>query len=104
MEGAEECRHLNGPLLQGMNIASVFFLLVNSGFMMLFIAAYTTFVLSLFLLNPAFSPKSSKLVLNAIITVFVSIGLFSVSLMRVGVWSETIEELLYVQLSQTLLS
>ncbi|MDH5391218.1 MAG: ABC transporter permease [Candidatus Bathyarchaeota archaeon] len=79
----------------------------NTGFMMLFIAAYTAFVLGLFLLNPAFSPKSLKLGLNIIIAVFLSIGLFAVSLlslMRVGVWSETIGGMLYVQLLQVTLS
>ena len=79
----------------------------NTGFMMLFIAAYTAFVLGLFLLNPAFSPKSIKLGLNIIIAVFLSIGLFAVSLlslMRVGVWSETIGGMLYVQLLQVTLS
>jgi len=83
------------------------FLLTNTGFMMLFIAAYTVFVLGLFLLNPAFSPKSLKLGLNVIISIFVSIGLFAVSLlslMRVGAWSETMEGMLYVYLLQVVLS
>jgi hypothetical protein len=82
-------------------------LLTNTGFMMLFIAAYTVFVLGLFLLNPAFSPKSLKLGLNVIISIFVSIGLFAVSLLssiRVGVWSETMEGMLYVYSLQTALS
>lgn len=87
--------------------ATLILLLTNTGFMMLFIAAYTAFVLGLFLLNPAFSPKSIKLGLNVTIAVFVSIGLFAVSLlslMRVGAWSETIRGMLYVQLLQTTLS
>ena len=82
-------------------------LLINTAFMMLFVAAYTAFVLGLFLLNPAYSPKSVKLGLNIMIVVFVSIGLFAVSqisLMKVGVWSETIEGVLYVQLVQNILS
>ncbi len=81
-------------------------LLTNAGFMMLFVAAYTAFVLGLFLLNPAFSPKSGKLGLNVIISILVSIGLYAVSLitlMRVGIWSETIEGMLYAYLFQTVL-
>ncbi len=82
-------------------------LLTNTGFMILFVAAYTAFVLGLFLINPAFSPKSFRLALNVMIAIFMSIGLFAVSLlslMRVGVWSETIEGMLYVYLLQTVLS
>ncbi len=82
-------------------------LLINTGFMMLFVAAYTVFILGLFLLNPAFSPKSMKLAVNVMIAVFTSIGLFAVSLlsvMRAGVWSETMGGMLYVYLMQTLLS
>lgn len=82
-------------------------LLANTGFMMLFIAAYTAFVLGLFLLNPAFSEKSPKLGVNIMIATSVSIGLFAVSLlslMRMGMWSETICGMLYVQLLQTALS
>jgi hypothetical protein len=87
--------------------ATLVSLLTNTGFMMLFIAAYTVFVLGLFLLNPAFSPKSLKLGLNVIISIFVSIGLFAVSLLsliRVGAWLETMEGMLYVYLLQTVLS
>ena len=82
-------------------------LLINTGFMMLFVAAYTVFVLGLFLLNPAFSPKSMKLGVNVVIAIFASIGLFAVSLislMRLGVWSETIGGMLSVYLLQTFLS
>jgi hypothetical protein len=82
-------------------------LVINIGFMMLFVAAYTVFVLGLFLLNPAFSSKSMKLGVNVIIAIFTSIGLFAVSLislMRLGVWTETIEGMLYVYLLQTFLS
>ena len=82
-------------------------LLANTGFMMLFVAAYVAFVLGLFLLNPAFSEKSARLGLNIMITVFVSIGLFAVSILvltRGGTLSEPIGGLLYVQLLQTVLS
>jgi len=82
-------------------------LLSNTGFMMLSIAAYTVLVLGLFLLNPPFSTKSSKLGFNVMITLGVSIGLFAaslISLMRAGVQSETIEGMLAVQLLQTGLS
>jgi hypothetical protein len=87
--------------------ATIISLLTNTGFMILFIAAYTAFVLGLFLLNPAFSPKSPKLGLNVIITILVSIGLFAVSLlslMRIGITSKTGEGMVYVQLLQTVLS
>jgi hypothetical protein len=87
--------------------ATLLFVVANTGFMMLFIAAYVTFVLGLFLLNPAFSIKSMKLGANVIIAVIVSIGLFAaslISLMRIGVYSETIDGVLSVQLLQTLLS
>jgi hypothetical protein len=83
------------------------FLVINAAFMMLFIAAFTVFVLGLSLLNPAYSPKSVKLAVNVMIAIFTSIGLFAVSLvslMRVGVWSETIEGLLSVHLLQIILS
>jgi hypothetical protein len=82
-------------------------LLINTGFMMLFVAGYTVFVLGIFLLNPAFSAKSGKLGANILIAVFASIGLFAVSqisLMRLGVWSNTNGGMLYVYLLQTLLS
>ncbi|MGD8505135.1 MAG: hypothetical protein PVF15_00535, partial [Candidatus Bathyarchaeota archaeon] len=82
-------------------------LLTNIGFMMLFIAATTAFVLGLFLLNPAFSPKSVRLWLNVMIVQFVTIGLFAVSLlslMAVGASSELTGDILYVRLLQTVLS
>jgi hypothetical protein len=82
-------------------------LVINTGFMMLFVAAYTVFVLGLFLLNPAFSEKSGKLGVNVIIAIFTSIGLFAISLislMRVGIWSETIEGMLSVYSLQAVLS
>ncbi len=78
--------------------------LTNAGFMMAYVAAYTVFVLGLFLLNPAFSTKSGKLGMNVIISIFTSIGLFAVSLlsvMRIGVLMEGMEGILYVYLLQT---
>jgi hypothetical protein len=78
--------------------------LINAGFMMAYVAAYTIFVLGLFLLNPAFSTKSGKLGMNVIISIFTSIGLFAVSLlsvMRIGVLIENIKGMLYVYLLQT---
>ncbi len=82
-------------------------LLTNSGFMMLFIAAYTAFVLGLFFLNPAFSEKSVRLWLNVIIAIFVSVGLFAVSVVisiLMGFFSEPIAGIFYIQLLQTMLS
>jgi hypothetical protein len=87
--------------------ATLIAVVTNTGFMMLFIAAYTAFVLGLFLMNPVYSAKSLKLGLNVIITILVSIGLFAVSLlalMRLGITSDTSEGILYVQLFQTVLS
>lgn len=82
-------------------------LLINTGFMMVFIAAYTAFILGLFLLNPAFSEKSVKLWLNIMIAIFASIALFAASLMSlitVGAFSETTVGILYLQLVQSALS
>ncbi|MCW3977414.1 MAG: ABC transporter permease [Candidatus Bathyarchaeota archaeon] len=90
----------------GQQIASVF-LLVNTTFSMLFLGATATFVLGLFLLNPAFSPKSVKLWLNVMIVEFVTIGLFAVALLSVTsvrVSMGPVEGMLYVQLLQTILS
>jgi hypothetical protein len=87
--------------------ATVISVVTNTGFMSLFIAAYTAFVLGLFFLNPAFSAKSLRLPLNVIITILASIGLFAASLltlMRLGIPTETGEGMLYVQLFQTVLS
>jgi len=84
---------------------TVISLLTNTGFMMLFVAAIVAFVLGLFLLNPAFSAKSMKLGLNIMIAVFVSIGLFAVSvLVLTRREPEPIGGMLYVQLLQTVLS
>ena len=54
--------------------------LTTTGLMMLFIAAFAVFVLGPFLLNPVYSEKSMKFFVNIVIAVFVSIGLFLVSL------------------------
>ena len=79
-------------------------LLTNIGFMMLFVAAIVAFVLGLFLLNPAFSPKSVKLWLNVMIVQFVSIGLFVVSMFALtGEGPEPVGGMLYIQLLQTVL-
>ena len=78
--------------------------LTNAGFMISYVAAYTVFVLGLFLLNPAFSTKSGKLGMNVIISIFMSIGLFAVtliSLTSIGVRIEDFEGMLYVYLLQT---
>ncbi|MFQ6075832.1 MAG: hypothetical protein ACE5Z5_06835 [Candidatus Bathyarchaeia archaeon] len=80
-------------------------LLTNTGLMMLMVAANVAFVLGLFLVNPAFSAKSIKLFLNRMIAMFVSIGLFMVSLLVLtGSRSEPIGGLLGVLLFQTPLS
>ena len=85
---------------------SLFSLLAGSGLMMMFAAACTSFALGLFLVNPAFSEKSVRLFINVIISVFVSIGMFIVSLAVIGLGftlSDPIAILLYLQLLQTAL-
>jgi len=79
--------------------------LINSGLMMLFVAANVAFALGLFLLNPLFSVKSMKLWINLMIVQFVSIVLFVIS-MFVSTWSgpELIGGIFYVQLLLTVLS
>jgi len=85
----------------------LFSLLTNIGLTMLYVAAYVAFVLGLFLLNPAFSPKSVRLWVNVMVTIFSSIGLFAVSLLvltRAFAMSETFGTILYIQLMQTAMS
>jgi len=80
-------------------------LLINSGLMMLFVAANVAFALGLFLLNPVFSVKSVKLWINLMIVQFVSIVLFVISMfVLTGVGPEPIGGILYVQLLLTVLS
>ena len=80
-------------------------LLIYTGLMTLFVGANVAFVLGLFLLNPAFSEKSVKLWINIMIAMFVSIGLFAVSLFVLMIGrSEPISGIVYVQLVQTPLS
>jgi len=80
-------------------------IIVDVGLMMLLIAANVAFALGLFLLNPPFSVKSVKLLLNVIIVQMGSIGLFIISmfsLVIVGV--ESFGSFLQVQLLQVVLS
>ena len=82
-------------------------LLINTGSMSLIIGGTVAFVIGLFLLNPAFSKKSVKLKINRIIAMFVSMGLFVVSLLVFTVGFQTTEPIggiLYIQLLQILLS
>jgi len=60
--------------------ATFFSLLINTGLVMLTVAANVAFVLGLFLLNPAFSDKSVNYVLNLMISMYSPIGLFLVPL------------------------
>ncbi len=55
-------------------------LLVNTGLMMLFVAANVVFAIGLFLLNPVFSDKSGNFVFNIFITPNIWLVLFIVSL------------------------
>lgn len=52
------------------------YLLINVGLVSLTVAANVAFVLGLFLLNPAFSEKSSSYMLNLMVTMYLQIGLF----------------------------
>ncbi|NIM96614.1 MAG: hypothetical protein GTO24_00600, partial [candidate division Zixibacteria bacterium] len=82
-------------------------LLTNTGLGVLTAAADLAFVLGLFLLMPAFSEKSVRFMLNILIVIFVSIGLFVGSLfglMRIFPDLEMDVGLLYVLLLQTALS
>lgn len=83
-------------------------LLVTTGLTMVFIAAFATFVLGLFLLNPAYSEKSIKLWINIIIAVFVSVGLLLVSTFCMSAFSGWMSErffsFLHIQLIQTALT
>ena len=82
-------------------------LLTNTGLGVLIAAANVALVLGLFLLMPAFSEKSVKFMLNVLIVIFISIGLFAgpfLCLMRIFPDSESAMRLLYVLLSQTALS
>jgi len=51
-------------------------LLINVGLVVLTVAANVAFVLGLFLLNPAFSEKSSSYMLNLMVTMYLQVGLF----------------------------
>lgn len=55
---------------------SPIYLLINVGLVSLTVAANVAFVLGLFLLNPAFSEKSSSYMINLMVTMYVQIGLF----------------------------
>ncbi len=82
-------------------------LLANTVLGTLIAAANVTFVLGLFLLMPVFSEKSVRFMVNILIVIFVSIGLFAGSLlglMRVFPDFEADVGLLYVLLLQTALS
>lgn len=82
-------------------------LLINTGSMSLIVGGNVAFVIGLFLLNPAFSKKSVKLKINSMIAIFVSVGLFVVSLLVFTMGFQTTEPIggiLYIQLLQILLS
>jgi hypothetical protein len=82
-------------------------LVTVTGLMVLYVAAHASFVLGLFLLNPAYSYKSMKLGVNIMIAIFVSIGLFAASLFlltRGFVRAEPIGGIRAVQALQTALS
>jgi len=81
-------------------------LLTNTICGSLMAAANVAFVLGLFLLNPAFSERSGKFMLNTLIVIFVSIGIFaSAILVMINIFSglEPFTSVLYFQLLQTAL-
>jgi hypothetical protein len=57
-------------------LTSPIYLLINVGLVVLTVAANVAFVLGLFLLNPAFSEKSSSYMINIMVTMYLQIGLF----------------------------
>jgi hypothetical protein len=57
-------------------LTSPIYLLINVGLVGLTVAANVAFVLGLFLLNPAFSEKSSSYIVNIMLTMYIQIGLF----------------------------
>jgi len=81
-------------------------LLINAGLAVLIAASDVAFVLGLFLVMPAFSEKSLRFMLNVLIVIFFSIGLFVgslFSLMLIIPGLETEMRLLYVLLLQNVL-
>ncbi len=82
-------------------------MLINTGLGALIAAGDVAVVLGLFLLIPAFSEKSVRFVLNVLIVIFVSIGLFMgplFGLMRLIPTLDIAMRLLYVLLLQTALA
>jgi hypothetical protein len=81
--------------------------LISTGLIILFVISFSIFVLGLFLLNPAFSTKSVRLGLNVMISVFVSVGLFGVSLFILTIGGQALDStigILYIQILQTIIS
>jgi hypothetical protein len=86
--------------------ATLILLLINTGLGVLIAAANVAFVLGLFLIMPAFSEKSVRFMLNILIVIFVSIGLFIGSLFGLMAIVPELEiemRLLYVLLLQNVL-
>jgi hypothetical protein len=79
-------------------------LLATTGLMMMYIAAFSVFVLGLILLNPVYSTKSIKFFINIFLAVAASIGLLFISLFILMRSGEPIGGLLGVQIIQVLLS
>jgi hypothetical protein len=83
-------------------IAPLVMLLLDSLFMLVFVAGYAMFVLGLFLLNPVFTEKSPRLAMNIMIAIFGAIGLWAISLLALS--PEFVESspwgMLYLQLLQ----
>ena len=78
-------------------------LLTNTGSMSLIVGGNVAFVIGLFLLNPAFSDKSVKYKINLVMVIFVSAGLFLVSMVVLVVFQPK-TFWLYLQILQTALS
>lgn len=104
-----------GPIAGGTTVVTTllvaevntFTRLISTGLIILFVISFSIFVLGLFLLNPAFSTKSVRLGLNVMISVFVSVGLFGVSLFILTIGGQALDStigILYIQILQTIIS
>jgi hypothetical protein len=104
-----------GPIAGGTTVVTTllvaevntFTRLISTGLIILFVISFSIFVLGLFLLNPAFSTKSVRLGLNVMISVFVSVGLFGISLFILTISGQALDStigILYIQILQTVIS
>jgi hypothetical protein len=85
--------------------SSIISIILNICLMLLIVAANVSFTLGVFLLNPPFSIKSVKLWVNIIVVIFVSMGLFAISILILSLSEAALNlNILSVQLLQIPLS